>query len=114
MAGKKRTETVYAVCWRDDAVCWRDAGVYRVFRERGRALDYATDTVFERAGDLERKVLNSEDCWETEMTREQVRDQLSSGQSVAIPVGSDERLSGTEDLDEFVEVFVMETELEVE
>ena len=114
MAGKKRTETVYAVCWRDDTCYSCDAGVYRVFRERGRALDYATDTVFERAGDLERKVLNSEDLWETEMTREQVRDRLGVEQSVAIPVGSDERLSGTEDLDEFVEVFVMETELEVE
>ena len=108
MAGKKRTETVYAVCWRDDTCYSCDAGVYRVFRERGRALDYATDTVFERAGNLGQKVLNPEDLWE------QVRDRLGGGQSVAIQVGSDERLSGTEDLDEFVEVFVMETELAVE
>ena len=114
MAGKKRTETVYAVCWCDDTCFLCDAGVYRVFRERGRALDYATDTVFERAGDLERKVLNSEDCWETEMTREQVRDQLGSGQSVAIPIEFNEYISGAKDLDEFVEVSVMETELEVE
>ena len=114
MAGKKRTETVYAVCWRDATCFLCDAGVYRVFRERGRALDYATDTVFERAGDLERKVLNSEDCWETEMTREQVRDRLGSGQSVAIPIEFNEYISGTKNLDEFVEVFVMETELEVE
>ena len=114
MAGNKRTETVYAACWRDDTTFSCDAGVYKVFRERGRALDYATDTVFERAGNLERKVLNSEDCWETEMTREQVRDRLGSGQSVAIPIEFNEYLSGTKDLDEFVEVFVMETELEIE
>ena len=114
MAGKKRTETVYAVCWCDDTCFLCDAGVYRVFRERGRALDYAADAVFERAGDLGQKVLNPGDLWETEMTREQVRDRLGVEQSVAIPVGSDERPSGTEDLDESVEVFVLETELEVE
>ena len=77
--------TGYAAVWFDDYDC--DFGVYRIFRDRGAALDYLTDTVFERAKLLEVDVTDQSappvlenDCWTfPKMTWKQVRDQLGSG-----------------------------------
>ena len=82
---KLREETGYAAVWFDDYDC--DFGVYRIFRDRGAALDYLTDTVFERAKLLEVDVTDQSappvlenNCWTfPKMTWKQVRDQLGSG-----------------------------------
>lgn len=92
----RETETGYAACWLDEH-CNNDSGVYKVFRSRGAALDYLTDTVFERAevlkvdvvdigGKLERR--NGRTCYPL-MTREQVRDQLGSGMSFSLVLNYD-------------------------
>ena len=81
-----KEETGYAAVWFDDYDC--DFGVYKVFRDRGAALDYLTDTVFERAKLLEVDVVDQSaepivdkdgNHQFPEMTWEQVRDQLASG-----------------------------------
>lgn len=82
-----KEETGYAACWMDEYDN-NDFGVYKVFRDRGAALDYLTDTVFERAELLgvdvtdqsAKPVLDEDDCWTfPKMTWQQVRDQLGSG-----------------------------------
>ena len=80
-----KEETGYAAVWFDDYDC--DFGVYKIFRDRGAALDYLTDTVFERAKLLEVDVVDQSakpvlenNCWTfPKMTWKQVRDQLGSG-----------------------------------
>lgn len=82
-----KEETGYAACWLDEYDN-NDFGVYRVFHTRAEALDYLTDTVFERARLLEvdvvdqsaQTVINDDgDRWFPKMTWQQVRDQLGSG-----------------------------------
>ena len=92
---KLREETGYAAVWFDDYDC--DFGVYRIFRDRGAALDYLTDTVFERAKLLEVDVTNQSvppvlenDCWTyPKMTWKQVRDQLGSGMDFGLVLRAD-------------------------
>lgn len=80
-----KEETGYAAVWFDDYDC--DFGVYKIFRNRGAALDYLTDTVFERAKLLEVDVTDQSappvlenDCWTfPKMTWKQVRDRFGSG-----------------------------------
>ena len=66
----------------------REFGAYKVFRERGKCLDYLVDTVFERAELLEVDVVDQSakpirddvgDLVFPKMTWQQVRDQLGSG-----------------------------------
>lgn len=84
---KLREETGYAACYMDEFDN-NDFGVYKVFRSRGEALDYLTDTVFERAKLLgvdvvdqgaEPVVDKDGHKWFPKMTWEQVRDQLGGG-----------------------------------
>ena len=92
---KLREETGYAAVWFDDYDC--DFGVYKVFRDRGAALDYLTDTVFERAKLLEVDVTDQSappvlenDCWTfPKMTWKQVRDQLGSGMDFGLVLRAD-------------------------
>lgn len=81
-----KEETGYAAVWFDDYDC--DFGVYKIFLDRGAALDYLTDTVFERAKLLEVDVVDQSaepivdkdgNHQFPETTWEQVRDQLASG-----------------------------------
>ena len=81
-----KEETGYAAVWCDDYDC--DFGVYKIFRDRGAALDYLTDTVFERAKLLGVDVVDQSakpvrddvgDLVFPKMTWQQVRDQLGSG-----------------------------------
>ena len=83
---KFREETGYAAVWCDDYDC--DFGVYKIFRDRGAALDYLTDIVFEQAKLLEVDVVDQSakpirddvgDLVFPKMTWQQVRDQLGSG-----------------------------------
>lgn len=82
-----KEETGYAAC-RLDEYDNNDFGVYRVFHTRAEALDYMTDTVFERAKFLEVDVVdqsakpirdNAGDLIFPKMTWQQVRDQLGRG-----------------------------------
>lgn len=73
--------TGYACVWSDDYD--GEFGVYKVFLKRGEALDFMTDTVFERAKLLEVDVLDS-NGWKRELTREEVRDQLASGMGIQL------------------------------
>lgn len=100
-------ETVYAVCWNDSD---GDAGVYKCFRERGRALDYARDVAVDRAVNLEVDILDSE-YWKTPMTEEQIRDQLGSNGAIMIPFEFYE-FPGGRDPSEWAEVAIYETEVE--
>ena len=92
---KLREETGYAAVWFDDYDC--DFGVYKIFRDRGAALDYLTDTVFERAKLLEVDVTDQSappvlenDCWTfPKMTWKQVRDQLGSGMDFGLVLRAD-------------------------
>ena len=86
-----KEETGYAAVWFDDYDC--DFGVYKVFRDRGAALDYLTDTVFERAKLLEVDVVDQSakpirddvgDLVFPKMTWQQVRDQLGSGMDFSL------------------------------
>lgn len=88
---KLREETGYAAVWFDDYDC--DFGVYKIFRDRGAALDYLTDTVFERAKLLEVDVVDQSakpirddvgDLVFPKMTWQQVRDQLGSGMDFSL------------------------------
>lgn len=60
-----------------------DFGVYKVFRERGKCLDYLVDMVFERAELLDVDVVDQSAKPVSgnfpKMTRKQVRDHLGSG-----------------------------------
>ena len=90
-----KEETGYAAVWFDDYDC--DFGVYKVFRDRGAALDYLTDTVFERAKLLEVDVTDQSappvlenDCWTfPKMTWKQVRDRLGSGMDFGLVLRAD-------------------------
>ena len=84
-----KEETGYAACWLDEYDN-NDYGCYRIFTgvgSRGRALDWLTDYIFERAENLGVKVTDQGDkpvlvdgVWDfPEMTWGQVRDQLGSG-----------------------------------
>ena len=93
---KLREETGYAAVWFDDYDC--DFGVYKIFRDRGAALDYLTDTVFERAKLLEVDVVdqNGEPVIDEDgnhrfpkMTWQQVRDQLGSGMDFGLVLRAD-------------------------
>ena len=92
---KLREETGYAAVWFDDYDC--DFGVYKIFRDRGAALDYLTDTVFERAKLLEVDVTDQSappvlenNCWTfPKMTWKQVRDQLGSGMDFGLVLRAD-------------------------
>ena len=92
---KLREETGYAAVWFDDYDC--DFGVYKIFRDRGAALDYLTDTVFERAKLLEVDVVDQSanpvlenNCWTfPKMTWKQVRDQLGSGMDFGLVLRTD-------------------------
>lgn len=86
-----KEETGYAAVWFDDYDC--DFGVYEIFRDRGAALDYLTDTVFERARLLEVDVVDQSakpirddvgDLVFPKMTWQQVRDQLGSGMDFSL------------------------------
>ena len=86
-----KEETGYAAVWFDDYDC--DFGVYKIFRDRGAALDYLTDTVFERAKLLEVDVVDQSakpirddvgDLAFPKMTWQQVRDQLGSGMDFSL------------------------------
>lgn len=92
--GKLRLKetTGYAVCYGDDFQDFNeDFGCHKVFTgigARGRALDWLTDYIFERAAGLGVKVVDQEaapvpdkdgERWFPEMTWEQVRDQLGGG-----------------------------------
>ena len=90
-----KEETGYAAVWFDDYD--GDFGVYKIFRDRGAALDYLTDTVFERAKLLEVDVTNQsalpvveDNCWTfPKMTWGQVRDQLGSGMDFGLVLRAD-------------------------
>ena len=84
--------TGYAACYGNDFQDFnKDYGCYKVFTgvgARGRALDWLTDYIFERAAGLGVKVVDrgaapvpdkDGERWFPEMTWEQVRDQLASG-----------------------------------
>lgn len=88
---KLREETGYAAVWCDDYDC--DFGVYKIFRDRGAALDYLTDTVFERAKllgvdvvDQSAKPIRNDvgNLVFQKMTWQQVRDQLGSGMDFSL------------------------------
>lgn len=92
-----KEETGYAACWMDEYDS-NEFGIYRVFRNRGAALDYLTDTVFERARLLEvdvvdqsaQTVINDDgDRWFPKMTWQQVRDQLGSGMDFGLVLKAD-------------------------
>ena len=90
-----KEETGYAAVWFDDYDC--DFGVYEIFRNRGAALDYLTDTVFERAKLLEVDVTDQsappvleDGCWTfPKMTWDQVRGQLGSGMDFGLVLRAD-------------------------
>lgn len=92
-----KEETGYAACWLDEYDN-NDFGVYRVFHTRAEALDYLTDTVFERAKLLEVDVVDqsAEPIVDKDgnhqfpkMTWQQVRDQLGSGMDFGLVLKAD-------------------------
>ena len=92
-----KEETGYAACWMDEYDS-NEFGVYKVFRNREAALDYLTDTVFERARLLEVDVVDQSaqtvisddgDRWFPKMTWQQVRDQLGSGMDFGLVLKAD-------------------------
>lgn len=92
-----KEETGYAACWLDEYDN-NDFGVYRVFHTRAEALDYLTDTVFERAKLLEVDVVDQGaepvvdedgDHQFPKMTWQQVRDQLGSGMDFGLVLRAD-------------------------
>lgn len=90
-----KEETGYAAVWFDDYDC--DFGVYKMFRDRGAALDYLTNAVFERAKLLEVDVTDQgappvleNDRWTfPKMTWKQVRDRLGSGMDFGLVLRAD-------------------------
>lgn len=96
-----KEKTGYAAVWCDDYDC--DFGVYKVFRNRGEALDYLTDTVFERAKFLEVDVVDQTakpirddvgDLVFPKMTWQQVRDQLGSGMDFGLVLRTSPMIDG--------------------
>ena len=92
-----KEETGYAACWLDEYDN-NDFGVYRIFHTRAEALDYLTDTVFERAKLLGVDVVDQSaqpvidddgDHWFPKMTWQQVRDQLGSGMDFGLVLKAD-------------------------
>lgn len=92
-----KEETGYAACYMDEFDN-NDYGVYRIFHTRAEALDYLTDTVFERARLLgvdvvdqsAQTVINDDgDRWFPKMTWQQVRDQLGSGMDFGLVLKAD-------------------------
>ena len=75
--------------------------MYKVFRSRGKCLDYLTDTVFERAETLgievvdtggKPEVRNGRTCYPL-MTREDVRDHLGGGYDFTLVLKYDELMN---------------------
>lgn len=84
-------------------------GCYRVFRSRGKALDYAVETVFERARNLGVEVLDQEE-FKSRMTDAEVRDRLGCGGEMRLVLSRD----CTGEPMEYVSVCVCETETDSE
>ena len=96
---KLHEETGYAACWMDEYDN-NDYGCYRIFTgagARGRALDWLTDFIFERAEYLGVKVTDQggkpifvDDVWDfPKMTWNQVRDHLGSGMDFGLVLRAD-------------------------
>lgn len=95
-----KEETGYAACWLDEYDN-NDYGCYRIFTgvgSRGRALDWLTDYIFERAKLLEVDVVDQSaepivdedgDHQFPKMTWQQVRDQLGSGMDFGLVLRAD-------------------------
>lgn len=114
----QKDKTGYAACWCDDYDC--DFGVYKVFHERGKCLDYLTDMVFERAKLLEVDVVDQSAKYITDkngniafpkMTWAQVRDQLGSGMDFSLVLRTRFTL-GILVVEEQVSVGIREVEIE--
>lgn len=110
----KPAKTAYAAVWLDNYN--EDFGVHKVFRERGKCLDFLVGTVFERAETLEVEVVDLEGKLEVRdgctcyplMTAAQVRDQLGSGMDFSLVMRYDHLMNP---LDR-VTVGIRETEVE--
>lgn len=104
-----REETGYAAMYADHFGN-DDFGCYRVFRSRGDALDYLTDTVFERAETLDVDVIDldslrvDDDLADaTKMTWSQVRDRLAQGYPFALGLRFDQYNTAVENTSMMVE-----------
>ena len=95
-------------------------GVYKMFRERGKCLDYLTDRVFERAKLLDVDVVDQSakpvkddvgDLVFPKMTRRQVRDQFGSGMDFGLVLKTSS-VSENLFIDEQVSVGIREVEIE--
>ena len=95
-------------------------GAYKVFRERGKCLDYLTGMVFGRAKLLDVDVVDQSakpirdefgDLVFPKMTRRQVRDQLGSGLDFGLVLKTSS-VSGNLFIDEQVSVGIREVEIE--
>ena len=95
-------------------------GAYKVFRERGKCLDYLTGMVFERAKLLDVDVVDQSakpvkddvgDLVFPKMTRRQVRDQLGGGMDFGLVLKTS-FASGYLFVDEQVSVGIREVEIE--
>lgn len=108
------------------AAVWFDYNGYldvnKVFRERGKCLDYLVSAVFRRAKNLNVDVVNqyTEPVFDVsgtpvfpKMTREQVRDHLGSGMDFGL-VLSTSLLDGSPIVDEQVSVGIREVEIDSE
>lgn len=88
-------------------------GAYKVFRERGKCLDYLTGMVFERAKLLDVVDQSAKPVSGNfpKMTRKQVRDQLGSGMDFGLVLKTS-FASGYLFVDEQVSVGIREVEIE--
>lgn len=90
-------------------------GVYKVFRERGKCLDYLTSMVFERAKLLDVDVVDQSAKPVSgnfpKMTRKQVRDHLGGGMDFGLVLKTS-FASGYLFVDEQVSVGIREVEIE--
>lgn len=98
----------------------REFGAYKVFRERGKCLDYLVDTVFERAELLEVDVVDQSakpihdefgDLVFPKMTKSQVRDQLGGGMDFGLVLKTS-RMFDDLLVDEQVRVGIQEVDIE--
>ena len=78
-----------------------------MFLSRGKALDYAVETVFMRAKDRGVEVLDQEE-FKNRMTGAEVRDRLGCGEEMRLILGRD----CTGEPMEYVSVCVCETEVD--
>lgn len=89
--------------------------MYKVFRERGKCLDYLVNMVFRRAKILGVDVVDQSakpvSCSFPKMTREQVRDQLGSGMNFGLVLKTS-LVFGDLVVDEQVSVGIREVEIE--